>query len=46
MFFNICITVGWVLLLMVLLRWIKSIPNSACTGECNQGRNCTCKEKK
>jgi cytochrome bd-type quinol oxidase subunit 1 len=25
---------------------IKNTPDSACTGNCNQGRNCNCKEKK
>lgn len=25
---------------------VKSTPDSACTGNCNQGRNCNCKEKK
>jgi hypothetical protein len=23
---------------------IKSLPESSCTGDCNQGRNCNCKE--
>ena len=25
---------------------LKHTPDSACTGNCNQGRNCNCKEKK
>jgi hypothetical protein len=44
-FFIICVTLGWVLLLFALLRWPKNI-SSACTGNCRQGRNCDCMEKK
>ena len=45
MFFIILFTIGWALLIILLLRWVKNAPSS-CTGNCNQGRNCTCVEKK
>ena len=30
---------------LVFYYLIKNTPESACTGDCNQGRNCNCKEK-
>jgi hypothetical protein len=45
MFFTIFFATGWIVLVILLLRWIKNTPTS-CTGNCNQGRNCTCTEKK
>jgi hypothetical protein len=39
-----------ILILIVLVGIVISInrrlPPSACTHDCNEGRNCTCKEKK
>ena len=31
---------------LIIFYVVKSLPDSACTGNCNQGRNCNCKEKK
>jgi hypothetical protein len=45
MFFMTCFTIGWIVLVVLLFRWIKNVPTT-CTGNCNQGRNCTCIEKK
>lgn len=45
MFFMLCFIIGWAILIFLLLRWMKNIP-SACTGNCRQGRDCNCMEKK
>jgi hypothetical protein len=45
MFFMLCFIIGWALLIVVLLKWMKNIP-SACTGNCRQGRDCNCMENK
>jgi hypothetical protein len=46
MFFMLCFTIGWIILVVLLLRGIKNLPPSACTGNCRQGRDCDCVEKK
>ena len=45
MFFLFCFIIGWAILLVLLLRWMKNNP-SACTGNCRQGRDCDCIGKK
>jgi len=45
MFFMFCFIIGWVIIICLLLRWTKNI-NSSCTGNCRQGRDCNCMEKK
>ena len=49
MWFWICVICGWVILsfpLGILIgRIFKLGEPSACTGNCNQGRNCTCENK-
>ena len=45
MFFITCFIVGWAIMLVLLFRWMKNTP-SACTGNCRQGRDCNCMEKK
>ena len=36
----------FILLIVIVfgLSFINLSPNSNCTGDCNQGRNCTCKD--
>jgi hypothetical protein len=48
MFFYACIIIGWILLVLLVLLFLKgaSFTNSACTGNCRQGRDCTCMEPK
>jgi hypothetical protein len=45
MFFICCFIIGWSIMLWLFYKFIKNIPPSSCTGNCNQGRNCTCKDK-
>jgi len=49
MWFWLCIILGWIILsfpLGILVAKIFKLPESSCTGNCNQGRSCTCMEKK
>ena len=55
---NVSIFLGWVIqaaaqIIIVILAMFglvyfidKTTPTSACHGNCNQGRNCTCKDNK
>ena len=45
MFFMLCFIIGIALLIVLLLRWTENMPSS-CTGNCRQGRDCNCMEKK
>ena len=29
----------------IIVTLVRALPKSSCTGNCNQGRNCTCKDK-
>ena len=30
----------------IIVCLVKAVPKSNCTGDCNQGRNCTCQNNK
>jgi len=30
----------------IALKIVRLLPKSSCTGDCNQGRNCTCQNTK
>ena len=36
----------FIILVLFVLALNTMLPESNCTGNCNQGRNCNCKEKK
>lgn len=39
----ILVVIGWAVSMHFILKHIEYF-DSACTGDCNQGRDCTCKE--
>jgi hypothetical protein len=43
MIFTLLITIAVVVGVVVLFATMPN--NSSCTGNCNQGRNCTCKDQ-
>lgn len=34
------------IVIVVAVSIVRRLPASSCTGDCNQGRNCNCVEKK
>jgi len=47
MFFILCFAIGWIIIVLLVIGFLKGLPNdSACTGNCRQGRDCNCMEKK
>jgi hypothetical protein len=34
-----------IVMVAIIVTLVRSIPKSDCTGNCNQGRNCDCKDK-
>ena len=34
-----------IVIVAIVIRLVRAIPKSDCTGNCNQGRNCDCKNK-
>lgn len=34
-----------IIIVAIIVRLVRALPNSKCTGNCNQGRNCDCSDK-
>ena len=34
-----------IVIIAIIVTLVRAIPKSDCTGNCNQGRNCDCKDK-